>query len=239
MNFEPAFTTEYPPIIDDEETIMVPGTPDSPIYIPDNQMSGGIEGQMANGIIPETYVPIGQKRPASPRDPIESAAQAGSQDDDASAAPAHATARPGWKYDTAAVDGKILLTCDWSQQTPLSLWELLTSEGHGTEKRPGMTAFFRQVLKFLSTSPNVKPDNKSFILLVLTTDAKALNGRKAQANKPFQVQGTIVHVFVAFSYMHRVISRRLHPMLLLPFKIAAANTIPPTQFTGTRVRQRR
>lgn len=96
-------------------------------------------------------------------------------------APAHI----GWTYDTAAVDGKILLTCNWDVQTPQAIWDLLTSEGHGTATRAGMTTFFRHVVKFLSSNTVIKSQDKQFCVLVLQ-QSKGLDARKARGNTTFR-----------------------------------------------------
>ena len=94
-------------------------------------------GDAGSSIIQETIVvpgsPSSQHQPAAPEDsqlatsqPLQDAAAPETSSD----APVH----KGWTYDTAAVDGKILLTCNWDVQTPQAIWDLLTSEGHGTAK---------------------------------------------------------------------------------------------------------
>jgi hypothetical protein len=92
----------------------------------------------------------------------------------------------GWQYDTELHDGKIMLKCNWSLQTSDAIWKLLTSEGHGTLKRAGMTSFFRHAVKYLSTSAAVQPSSKEFFGFILKQD-KVLNAKKAKSNKPFEV----------------------------------------------------
>jgi hypothetical protein len=125
--------------------------------------------------------PTSQLHPAVPQDssssqPLEDAGPETSSD-----APAH----KGWTYDTAAVDGKILLTCNWDVQTPQAIWDLLTSEGHGTATRAGMTSYFRHVLKFLSGNTVIDAESKQFFGLLLQTD-KGLNAKQAKTNQPFK-----------------------------------------------------
>ena len=150
-------------------------------------------GDAGSSIIPETMLmqdtstlvvpgsPTSQLHPAVPQDssssqPLEDAGPETSSD-----APAH----KGWTYDTAAVDGKILFTCNWDVQTPQAIWDLLTSEGHGTATRAGMTTFFRHVVKFLSSNTIIKSQDKEFCVLVLQQQ-KGLDARKAKVNTTFR-----------------------------------------------------
>jgi hypothetical protein len=145
-------------------------------------------GDAGSSIIQETIVvpgsPSSQHQPAAPEDSQLATSQSledAAAPETSSDAPAH----KGWTYDTAAVDGKILLTCNWDVQTPQAIWDLLTSEGHGTATRAGMTSFFRHVVKFLSVNTVIDADNKQFFGLLLQTD-KALNAKQAKANVPFK-----------------------------------------------------
>ena len=135
-------------------------------------------------IIEETMQPLGDSVvvPGSPSTQLPtSQALQDAVPEASSDAPAHI----GWTYDTAAVDGKILLTCNWDVQTPQAIWDLLTSEGHGTATRAGMSTFFRHVVKFLSSNTVIKSQDKDFCVLVLQ-QSKGLDARKARGNTTFR-----------------------------------------------------
>jgi hypothetical protein len=153
-------------------------------------------GDAGSSIIPETMLMRDTSTlvvPGSPSSQPESAVPAVPQDSSSSqpledAGPetsSDAPAHKGWTYDTAAVDGKILFTCNWDVQTPQAIWDLLTSEGHGTATRAGMTTFFRHVVKFLSSNTIIKSQDKEFCVLVLQQQ-KGLDARKAKVNTAFR-----------------------------------------------------